>query len=76
MPVPFITFSKLATDTQIRIFTPSGRLVRTLHSADGRDTMWYINNDSDERVASGVYFYVIDNDHSHQHIKGKLVVIK
>jgi len=47
-----------------------------LSSINGEDVYWDIHNDGQERVASGVYFYVIKNSTSGQKVKGKLVIIQ
>jgi len=81
-PVPYkatagvtdITFSGLTADTRIRIFSSDGRLVQTLHS-DGTDVHWTVKNSSQEKVASGVYFYRIENG-AGQLKEGKLVIIQ
>ena len=71
---PGIRFADLAPGTTIRLFNMEGRLVQTLHSPSGAAVLWPVTNSSGERVASGVYFYVLDAaDHTK---KGKLVIIQ
>jgi hypothetical protein len=81
-PVPFkagssdpgITFSGLPNDTRIRLFTVTGRLVHTLHVANGGSTLWDLKNAGGDRVASGVYLYVIEG--ARQKKEGKIVIIQ
>src|ERR1700686_275327 len=53
-----ITFDHMALHTTVKIFTLSGRLVRTL-DADNGSTTWDRKNDSGDAVASGVYLYLL-----------------
>ena len=71
-----ITFKNLAANTRIRVFSANGRLVHELTSVNGENVPWLLNNAQNEIVASGVYYYVIDNGDSHQQVKGKLMIIK
>ena len=73
--VPFITFSGLTANTTIRIFTTDGRRVQTLTS-DGSNVNWLLTNMKNERVASGVYFYRVENGVANQVKEGKLVIIQ
>ncbi len=83
-PVPYkstmasrvITFKNLAPDTKVRIFTADSREVRSLSSVIGENIEWDVKNDNGERVASGVYFYILENPTTAQTKKGKLVIIQ
>jgi hypothetical protein len=82
-PVPWkstmglpITFKNLAAGSHIRIFTADGRLVKELDSPMGAPTPWHLDNMDGERVASWVYFYIIDNPNTGETKKGKLVIIQ
>ena len=58
-----IDFRKLPAQCTIRIFTTSGRLVKTIyHQGDGINSMasWDLRSDDGLNVAFGVYFYHID----------------
>jgi len=58
-----IDFRKLPSVCTIRIFTTSGRLVKTIHhSGDGVNSMasWDLKSDDGLNVAFGVYIYHID----------------
>ena len=72
--LPGVYFTGLAPGTHIRIFGVDGRLVKSMTSDAGQDIIWAVNNDSGQKVASSVYFYIID--HASQTKKGKLVVIQ
>jgi hypothetical protein len=69
-----VTFDQLSGNTTIKIFTVSGHLVRTL-TTGSLSTTWDINNDSGDRVASGIYIYLATNDQG-QKAQGKVVVIR
>jgi hypothetical protein len=69
-----ITFDQLAGNTTIKIFTVSGHLVRTLGTSSSLTT-WDLNNDSGDRVASGIYIYLVTDDQGQQ-ARGKVVVIR
>ncbi len=79
-PVPYkstqgnvIHFSGLGSDAHIRIYTTSGRKVIELTS--NQDTLdWDVKNSDSEKLASGVYFYVIESPTSKKH--GKLIIIQ
>jgi hypothetical protein len=73
--VPGITFAGLTPDTRIRIFSSDGRLVQTLHSS-GTNVLWDVTNRNQEQLASGVYFYIIENSAPNQKKEGKLVIIQ
>jgi hypothetical protein len=81
-PVPFkansgdagIHFMNLPPGTRIRLFTMTGRIVQTLDVPNGGNTLWQINNANNDRVASGVYLYIIEG--AGQKKEGKLVVIQ
>lgn len=75
-----ITFDQLTGNTTIKIFTVSGRLIKTLGavatatSAPGT-AVWDLTNDSGDKVASGIYIYLGTNDQGQQ-ARGRVVVIK
>ena len=69
-----MTFTGLTPGSHIRLFTIGGRLVKTLDSPTGGDQLWDITNADSKRVASGVYFFIIEG--AGQKKEGKLVVIQ
>ncbi|MCK4532986.1 Ig-like domain-containing protein, partial [bacterium] len=82
-PVPFkpsrgdseIIFVNLSPMATIRIFTLNGELVKKIEHTSG-DTIlsWDVTNDHGEKLASGVYLYLIKNEK--QSKKGKLMIVK
>lgn len=73
---PGVTFVRLAPDTKIFIYSTDGRLVKKLYSNLGEEVLWTLINEDNQRIASGVYLYVLDNPTTHEKKKGKLVIIK
>ena len=81
-PVPFvakddtdIVFTDLPGSGNIRIFTVSGDEVTTLPIPPGQNILhWPVTNSSGKKVASGVYFYLVDG--AGTETRGKLVVIR
>lgn len=82
-PVPFkpsaghtkITFTGLTQSARIRVYTLSGRLVRTLEKTGTGDTLdWDVKNAAGESLASGVYVFVVKSPS--QTAYGKLMVIR
>jgi hypothetical protein len=87
-PVPFapskghtgITFTELPGMGTIKIFDLSGEIVTELPIAPGEILkVWNVTNISGKKLASGVYFYVIDKGNGERVSKEKgkkLVVIR
>ena len=84
-PVPFtpsrnaahtvITFTDLPGAGTVKIFTIEGRLVAERHLAPGQDIWdWPVTNTKGEKVATGVYIYLVDANG--ERTEGKLVVIR
>lgn len=72
-----ITFAELTATAEIRIFTIVGELIKTIEVTpqhSGRPT-WDGRNDAGEKVASGIYIYVITTEEGYRAI-GKIGVIK
>jgi len=69
-----ITFNGLTTGTDIKIFTVSGRKVAELHT-DGPSVQWDLSNDSGDKVASGIYLYVL-TDGQGDKARGKVAIIR
>ncbi|OGR92124.1 MAG: hypothetical protein A2992_04945 [Elusimicrobia bacterium RIFCSPLOWO2_01_FULL_59_12] len=80
-PVPYksttgggaIHFDGLGSDSHIRIYTISGRLVFSVH-VNTPVYDWTVRNNSGETIASGVYLYVIESPSTTKH--GKLIIIQ
>ncbi|MFH0947605.1 MAG: fibronectin type III domain-containing protein [Elusimicrobiota bacterium] len=64
----FIVFGRMPEQSTIKIFTISGESVVTLKYPDGNNPCdkgmykWYMKNDANEEVASGVYIYLVTNN--------------
>ena len=69
-----VLFDHLANDATISIFGLSGHEVITLRSSGGIAT-WDLNNESGDRVASGIYVYVVKTA-DHQSLRGKLAIVR
>lgn len=69
-----IYFKGLTEKTTIKIYNIAGELVRKIENVDG-ETTWDARNNSGNKVASGVYIYLITNDKGNKRT-GKLAVIK
>jgi len=68
-----LKFSKIGEEeAEIRIFTLAGELVTTLRGQS--EAYWDGTNDSGERVAAGIYLYLMENSQVTR--KGKIAVIK
>lgn len=70
-----ITFDQMPSMTSVRIFTLAGHFVKTLDSDNSGEARWDLTTDSGERVASGIYLYVMATDDG-QEARGQLAVIK
>lgn len=68
-----VTFDRLPADSSIRIFTISGQEVKNLDATNGTAS-WDRTNESGERVASGVYLYLV-TDILGQESHGKIAII-
>jgi len=71
---PTITFANLPLRASIKIFTVSGRLARDLGTVNG-NTTWDLTNDSADKVASGIYIYLITDPQGNK-VRGKVGVIR
>ncbi|PIP39379.1 hypothetical protein CO110_02810 [Candidatus Desantisbacteria bacterium CG_4_9_14_3_um_filter_40_11] len=72
-----ITFAEVTDTATIRIFTIAGELVKTIEvtPADSGSPRWNGKNDAGERVASGIYIYLITTEEGYK-ISGKIGIIK
>jgi len=69
-----ITFDQMSANSTVKIFTVSSRWVKTL-SAPGGSVSWDLTNDSGEKVASGLYLYLITDSQGNK-TRGKLAIIR
>ena len=70
---PFITFDTLPAGSVINIYTVAGQWLKTLSPPADKIT-WDLTNDSGEKVASGIYVYLITSQG--QKKIGQIIVIK
>lgn len=71
---PYVVIDGLPNTTSVKIFTLSGQLAKDLGTVDSR-VQWELDNDRGDRVASGIYLYLISTpDGSKQ--TGKIVIIR
>lgn len=72
---PHITFTDLPGGGNIKIYTVAGDEVVNLPIPAGTGQIqWPVTNSSGRKVASGVYFFIIDG--GGVETKGKLIVIR
>jgi len=69
-----VTFSGLTTGTTIKLFSVSGHEVKELNT-DGPSSTWDLTNDSGDKVASGIYLYVI-TDSQGDRVRGKIGIVR
>lgn len=70
-----IGFFGLPKRATIRIFSYSGQLVNTIeHDTDQYSVAWYQVTRNNQMLASGVYFFTVDDDQGNR-VQGKFVVI-
>jgi hypothetical protein len=70
-----VTFAALTLRATITVFTVSGEKVKTLQKDSNIDSMgWDLRNEAGQRVASGLYLYVVTAPGSSK--KGKLVLVR
>jgi peptidoglycan/xylan/chitin deacetylase (PgdA/CDA1 family) len=70
----FVTIDNLPPGSEVRIFTVTGRSVKTIDAPDGVGR-WDLSNDSGARVSSGVYLYLITDGQGRRE-KGSVVIVR
>jgi hypothetical protein len=71
-----ITFSRLTDYTKLKIFNIAGEMVYEIEAyTPAGELPWDVVNISGEKIASGVYIYLIMNNSGHKKI-GKFAVIR
>jgi len=73
-PTSFIKFDSLTVESTVKIFTVSGRWVRTVTSSNGVAT-WDLKTDNGDWAASGLYIYLV-TDNQGGKIHGELAIIR
>ncbi len=69
-----ITFTNLAAECVIKIYTISGELVMKHDYKGGGNWTWDVKTSNKEKVFSGVYIYYIEGEKEHK--TGRLVIIR
>lgn len=72
-----IGFFGLTRKCTIQIFSFSGQLIQTIeHESDGySDVSWFQISRNHQMIASGVYFFVVQDAETGKRVKGKFVII-
>ncbi len=70
-----ITFNNLSGNSRVKIFTTSGHLAKDLGTVNGQVT-WDLTNDSGDKVASGIYVYLITDSQGDKLRVSKLAIVK
>ena len=69
-----IIFDQMSLNSTVKIFTVSGRWVKTLQAPSG-SVSWDLTNDSGDKVASGLYLYLATDSQSNK-VHGKFAIIR
>jgi hypothetical protein len=67
-------FERLGQTGNLSIFTLSGHRVKSLNTAGG-SVDWNLTNEANQKVASGLYLYLVTDDEGHE-ARGKLAVVR
>jgi hypothetical protein len=72
-----IGFFGLTRRCRIKIFSFSGQLVQTIEheAAEYSNVTWFQISRNQQMIASGVYFFVVEDLDSGKRVKGKFVII-
>jgi len=71
-----VTIDGLVRDSQIKILSSSGKLIRKLETPGGRVAFWDGRDDNRELVSSGIYLIVASDREGNNVEVGKVAVIK
>lgn len=69
-----VTFDQLTADSAVKIYTVSGRWVKTLQ-APGGSAVWDLTTDAGDKAASGLYLYLITDGQGNK-TRGKFALIR
>jgi hypothetical protein len=69
-----IIFDMLPANCKVRIFTTSGRVAREFDNVNG-SVSWDLTNESGDKVASGVYVFLITDNQGNK-TRGKVAVVR
>jgi len=73
--VEFVKFNLPYDSDEIKIYTISGELVRSIKIFDVFNTRWYLDNNYYKNVASGIYIFVVKTKNGETY-RGKIVVVR
>ena len=71
-----VTIDGLIRDTDIKILTISGKLVKEFSSPGGRIAIWDGTDDFGELVASGIYFIIAFDKEGNSVATSKIAVLR
>ena len=71
----WMKFDNLTVNSSIKIYTIAGDLVWGMDDIDTGEVLWYGNNSSGEKLASGMYIYIVTNNKGEKSI-GKLAILR
>lgn len=72
-----IAFLNVPGQCTIRIYTEMGELVETIEHTNGSgDEFWDLTNSSFQRVASGIYMAVIEDENTGEQVIRKFVIVR
>lgn len=70
-----VTFTRLTLRATVHVFTVSGEKVKTVEKNNNIDSVgWDLRNEAGQKVASGLYLYVVKGEGSAK--KGKIIVVR
>jgi hypothetical protein len=69
-----VAFANLPGSCSVKIYTVSGHLTKDLGTVNGK-AIWDLTNESGDKVASGVYVYLIKDGDGNK-VRGKIGVIR
>ncbi|MDI6642364.1 MAG: T9SS type A sorting domain-containing protein, partial [Elusimicrobiota bacterium] len=69
-----IVFSNLMIDNEIRIYNLAGEVVKNVSVTGSFEWPWDVRNDSNETIASGIYFFTVTGKDGSCY--GKIAIIK
>jgi hypothetical protein len=72
-----LKFANLSSNSTVKIYTLSGKLVSKLNEADfgGGEIRWNVKNNKGKSIAPGLYIYLVTDTHGNEKT-GKLVISK
>lgn len=71
-----LTIDRLVRDSNIKILSVSGKLIRELSTPGGRRANWNLKDDQGNIVSSGIYIIVASDSQGNNVAKGKVAVLR